>query len=109
LLIDLHLIRKTNEELYTFNETPVHAIDPLVIFYAMCDSKGDSNVMSFDQLQVLSLIFCLPMAHLIEIIQKFENTYPRYIHYTDNSGVKNVHFLIDANKWNVLGYHYKRS
>jgi hypothetical protein len=109
LLIDLHLIRKTNEDLYTFNETPVHAIDPLVIFYAMCDSRGDSNVMSFDQLQVLSLIFCLPMAHLIEIIQKFEIMYPKYIHYTDNSGVKNVHFLLDADKWKVLGNHYKQS
>lgn len=107
LLLDLQLIRKTEEGRYAFNEINKNNLPHTAVYYALLDSKGNNKILSFDELQNISLTFCIPMDKFIEIIQELEQKYPNTLHFTDDSGVKNVHFLTDINKLDFLREYYK--
>lgn len=62
--------------------------------------------ISLDGLQRISLMFCLPMISLIEIIRSLEQLYPGAIVFSDNSGIKNVQFRIELDKFDVLDNYY---
>ena len=114
LMIGLNLILQfpasniAKSDSYYFNETKVSTISPSVILYALIDIKGDDNTVSFDKLKDLSLIFCLSVTGLIEIIKSLESSYPK-LHYTDNSGIKNVQFTGTIDKFEVLDDYYHSS
>lgn len=107
LLLDLQLIRKTEEGGYAFNEIDNNNLPHIAVYYALLDSKGNNKIISFDELQNISLTFCIPMDKLIEIIQELEQKHPNNLHFTDDSGIKNVHFLTDINKFELLREYYK--
>jgi len=107
MLLDLQLIRKTDDGTYAFNETSKNDLPEIVVLYALLDTKNNSKIISFDELQNISLIFCISMDKIIEIVQNLESKYPEYIHFTDDSGVKNIHFLKEMNKYDLLREYYK--
>ena len=106
LLIGLNLIISKPQDTYYFREVTVKEIAPEVILFALL-SLGDSEMtISLDGLQRISLIFCLPMISLIEIIRSLEQLYPGAIVFSDNSGIKNVQFRIELDKFDVLDNYY---
>ena len=106
LLIGLNLIISKPQDTYYFREVTVKEIAPEVILFALL-SLGDSEMtISLDGLQRISLIFCLPMISLIEIIRSLEQLYPGSIVFSDNSGIKNVQFRKELDKFDVLDNYY---
>ena len=111
LLINLNLILQLSQSKldksdgYYFNEITATKIAPSIILYALIDLKGEDNTVSFDKLKELSLIFCMSVPELVEILKDIENQYPN-VHYTDNSGIKNVQFTGELNKFVVLNNYY---
>lgn len=106
LLIGLNLIISKPQDTYYFREVTVKEIAPEVILFALL-SLGDSEMtISLDGLQRISLMFCLPMISLIEIIRSLEQLYPGAIVFSDNSGIKNVQFRIELDKFDVLDNYY---
>lgn len=106
LLIGLNLIISKPQDTYYFREVSVKEIAPEVILFALL-SLGDSEMtISLDGLQRISLMFCLPMISLIEIIRSLEQLYPGAIVFSDNSGIKNVQFRIELDKFDVLDNYY---
>lgn len=106
LLIGLNLIISKPQGTYYFREVTVKEIAPEVILFALL-SLGDSEMtISLDGLQRISLMFCLPMISLIEIIRSLEQLYPGAIVFSDNSGIKNVQFRIELDKFDVLDNYY---
>lgn len=106
LLIGLNLIMSKPQDTYYFREVTVKEIAPEVILFALL-SLGDSEMtISLDGLQRISLMFCLPMISLIEIIRSLEQLYPGAIVFSDNSGIKNVQFRIELDKFDVLDNYY---
>lgn len=106
LLIGLNLIISKPQDTYYFREVTVKEIAPEVILFALL-SLGDSEMtISLDGLQRISLMFCLPMISLIEIIRSLEQLYPGAIVFSDNSGIKNVQFRIELDKFGVLDNYY---
>ena len=106
LLIGLNLIISKPQDTYYFREVTVKEIAPEVILFAIL-SLGDSEMtISLDGLQRISLMFCLPMISLIEIIRSLEQLYPGAIVFSDNSGIKNVQFRIELDKFDVLDNYY---
>lgn len=111
LLINLNLILQLSQSKldksdgYYFNEISAMNIAPSIILYALLDLKGDDNTVSFDKLKKLSLLFCMSVPELVEAIKDLEKRYPN-VHYTDNSGIKNVQFTGKLNKFVVLNDHY---
>lgn len=106
LLISLNLILSKPQETYTFREVSVHEISPEVILFSLLCLSNNDKTVSLDGLQYLSLIFCLPIISLIEIIRSLEQSYPDTIIFSDNSGIKNVQFLKELNKFEVLDNYY---
>lgn len=106
LLINLRLIQSMSSKMYCFTETKETSIDPTIILYSLIDIKQNDKTISYDKLQELSLLFCLPMPKLIEIIRKIVEIYPTIISYSDNSGIKNVQFLGEIDKFVVLDNYY---
>ena len=106
LLIGLNLIISKPQDTYYFREVTVKEIAPEVLLFALL-SLGDSEMtISLDGLQRISLMFCLPMISLIEIIRSLEQLYPGAIVFSDNSGIKNVQFRIELDKFDVLDNYY---
>lgn len=111
LLINLNLILKLphsrldKTDGYYFNKISANIIEPSIILYALIDMKGEDNTVSYDKLKELSLIFCMSVPELVDIIKTLENRYTS-IHYTDNSGIKNVQFTKELDKFEVLNDYY---
>lgn len=106
LLLSLNLVVSKSQDTYYFREVAIKEIAPEIILFALLSLGNDEKTVSFDGLQCLSLIFCLPMVSLIEIIRSLEQIYPDTLVFSDNSGIKNVQFLKDLNKFDVLDNYY---
>lgn len=61
LLLELGLLRE-NEGKYSFNEISMGQINPLIILFALVHIAGEDKTISFDKLQELSLVFCIPIS-----------------------------------------------
>lgn len=108
LLLSLNLIQAKGSETYVFQEKDSASISPMVILFALLRLKGNDMTVSFDTLQRISLIFCLPIMSLIEIVNTLVESYPDTLVFTDNSGIKNVQFLRNIEETEVLNTYYNR-
>lgn len=106
LLINLNLIRKNEDKKYSFNSKSKDDVPSVVLLYALIDQKGNDKTISFDMLQDISLLFCMPITELIYAIKQLEKDFPDIIAYNDNSGVRNVQFLKEIEKLEVLDNYY---
>ena len=105
LLISLGLIRE-NDGVYSFCETSRDSIDPLIIYFALIAYSLEDLTISFDKLQELSLLFCIPITEFLLMVRDLSNKYPQEIVYTDNSGIRNVQFLKKLNAFDILNKYY---
>lgn len=108
LLIDLNLLVSKTSDTYHFREVGSKEVAPEIILFALISIAGIEKTVSLDNLQKLSLIFCIPMVSLIDIIRELEGTYPESIVFSDNSGIKNVQFLKKLDKYDVLDNYYNK-
>jgi len=109
LLISLNLLRKIEKEVYAFNETSLSVIDPSIMWYAILDARGNDTTISFDKIQDLALTFGMSITSFIEVIRGLEHCYPRTIHYSETSGVRNIQFTgCPPTKFEVLKEYYSR-
>ena len=106
LLIGLGLIVNKDSDVYSYRVTELEDIAPDVVLFALLTLSGGDKTLSFDILQKLSLVFCLPIVSLIEIIRKIEKLYPGMVVFSDNSGIKNVQFIGEINRFDVLDNYY---
>lgn len=106
LLINLNLLRMNEEKKYSFNSKSKDDIPSIIILYALIDIKGNDKTISFDTLLDVSLLFCMPITELISIIKNLEKEFPGILAYNDNSGVRNVQFLTEIDKLEVLDKYY---
>jgi hypothetical protein len=109
LLLELNLIRYNAEEkMYIFNDLGKRAIIPEILLFAIIDQKGLDKTVSFDVLQKISLVFCIPMLELIDNIQLLTKMFKGSIVYSDNAGIKQMQFLNELDKIEVLNHYYDR-
>jgi hypothetical protein len=106
LLISLNLVTYKGNDVYAFQEIKESTINPMVILFALVRLKGNDRTVSFDTLQILSLIFCLPITSLVGVIKSLEKQLPNVIVFSDNSGIKNVQFLTEVDEIEVLNNYY---
>jgi len=110
LLLNLNLIRQSdieNKTLY-FNIKGKSELIPEIFLYAVIDDKKEEQIVSFDRLMYLALIFCLSKVELIDTILFLVEKYPQLLRYTDDGGIKQLFFLKEIDKNEVLEIHYTR-
>lgn len=105
IFLELGLLRE-NEGKYSFNEVSIGQVNPLIVLFALVHIAGADKTVSFDKLQELSLIFCIPISSFLMVLRSLSEQYPKEIIYTDNSGIRNVQFLQKLNILEVLNRYY---
>ena len=108
LLINLNLIKHSEDKTFYFNTKGKNELTPEIFLYAIIDDKKDEQIVSFDRLMDLALIFCLTKAELIDTIQLLVKKYPKVLRYTDDGGIKQLFFLEEIDKTKVLEIYYSK-
>lgn len=106
LLINLGLMREIEKGVYRFQEIDTDSIPDVVILYALCDIKGEDKLLSFDKIQELSLLFCIPIASFLDKVRHIAEVYSDYITYSDNSGIRNIYFKDNIESIHLLDMYY---
>lgn len=106
LLINLGLIQEIDKGVFRFQEITPNVIPDIVILYALWDLKGEDKLLSFDKIQELSLIFCVPITTFLDKIRYMSELYSKYIAYSDNSGIRNIYFLKNCDSIDLLEMYY---
>lgn len=108
LLINLNLIKHSEDKTFYFNTKGKNELTPEIFFYAIIDDKKDEQIVSFDRLMDLALIFCLTKTELIDTIQFLVKKYPQVLRYADDGGIKQLFFLEELDKTKVLEIYYSK-
>lgn len=106
IFLDLGLINSLGFDKYSFNDTLPSHIHPDILLYVLLDYKGEGSTISLDGMQEVALIFGLSLTNFVEIIRDIVALHPEDLAYTDNSGVKNLHFIHDLDAASVLNHYY---
>lgn len=113
LLINLNLLKYSEDEenknrLYYFNSKGKNEIPPDIFLYAIIEDKDQDQIVSFDRLIDLSLIFCLTKNELIDILLILVKQYPESLRFTDDGGIKQLFFLKEIDKTQILENYYNK-
>lgn len=114
LLINLNLIKHSEDKIFSedktfyFNTKGKNELTSEIFLYAIIDDKKDEQIVSFDRLMDLALIFCLTKSELIDILQLIVKKYPKVLRYTDDGGIKQLFFLEKIDKTTVLETYYSK-
>ena len=110
LMLNLNLIRQSESESKTlyFNMKGKSELVPEIFLYAVIDDKKEGKIVPFDRLKDIALIFCLSITELIETILLIVEKYPQSLRYTDDGGIKQLFFLKEINKNEILEKYYSR-
>lgn len=109
ILIDLNLIKEVEDDKFRFNETAADNFPKEALMYSLLSIKGNDTVISFDKIQYLALLFCMPISTMLNHIVDLEKVYPNIIEYTDNSGIRNIHIKEDVEPLSILNTYYFES
>jgi hypothetical protein len=108
LLINLNLIKNADNKTLYFNTKGKAELVAEIFLYAIIDDKKDDSIVSFDKLMDLSLVFCLSKTELIDTILLLVEKYPNSLRYTDDGGIRQLFFLQEIDKNEVLEQYYTR-
>lgn len=108
LFINLNLISCSGDDKFRFSEIPQNTIPDEIILYALFDFKRDDLSLSFDKIQMLALLFCMPVASFLERLSELAVKYSNIIDYSDNSGIRNVLFKANIDKFDFLTSYYEK-
>lgn len=108
MFIGLSLIIPIDDGRYRFAETDLTSLPNEIMLFAIIDIKGNDKTVSFDKIQYLSLLFCMPVGIVLEKLIAIAAMYPDYIDYNDNSGIRNLLFKHELDKYEVLNQYYSR-
>jgi hypothetical protein len=108
LLINLNLIKQRDSKVLYFNTKGKSKLISEIFLYAVIDDKKDENIVSFDRLMDIALMFCLSKTELIDTILLLVDEYPKKLRYTEEGGIKQLFFLKEIEKKQILEKHYKK-
>ncbi len=105
-LIDLNLIRRVGKDSYEFNYPAKAKISPLTFLYAVNKISNGSQVVEFDKLLELALIFCLSQGELYDIFSRLTEINPN-ISFVNSAGEQLFAVKQDFNGFDILDMYYK--
>lgn len=116
VFIDLSLIkesekddyssRQSNVKSYHFNIKGKMSVASDLFLYAILDSNENEQIISFESLLDLALIFCMSKTELVDVLTEITRNYPDYLRYSDDAGIKQLFILKEIDKKEVLEQYY---
>lgn len=109
LLIDLDLIRQSSEgKSYYFNVEGKRNVVKEIFMYALLTIKGHDNSISYETIRdSIGLIFCMTDCEIIAMLKQLSADYSDYMTYNDIAGVRQVQFVKQLNRIQVLNDYYE--
>lgn len=101
-------INEKNAEIYGFAEVNHDYIPREIVLYALIDQSKQAKTLSNDVLSDIALTFCMSLSSLGKVIGQLVELYPGVITYSDNSGIRNVHFSENVEPCDVLDIYYRK-
>jgi len=116
LLLDLDLIRQTdktdkhdeqNKFDYYFNiEGKRKVTDEIFLFAVIVANEDNSQVIDYELLQEIGLIFCMTDLETIDMLKNLSEKYPEYLSYADHAGIRNLSILKELKPIEILNNYY---
>lgn len=106
ILLDLNLIKRAGKELYEFNYTTKAKINPLIFFYAVHRLSEGSQVVEFDKMLELAMVFCLSQNELYEIFNQL-TAINSNITFDNSAGEQLFAVKQNFNEFEILDMYYK--
>ena len=109
LLIYLNLLKQIDgdkEKLYYFNIKGKSDLPLEILLYAIVDEKKEEEIISFERLMDIALIFCLTKTELIDSILLLTKEFPDALRFTDDGGIKQLFFLKEVDRIGILDKYY---
>ena len=116
LLLDLDLIRQTdktdkhdeqNNFDYYFNiEGKRKVTDEIFLFAVIVANEDNSQVIDYELLQEIGLIFCMTDLETIDMLKNLSEKYPEYLSYADHAGIRNLSILKELKPIEILNNYY---
>lgn len=117
LLIGLQMLRylgrgerinEKNVEIYGYSEVKPAQIPSEIVLFALLEQRHQEKTLSNDVLSDIALTFCMSLNSLGKVIGQLAEKYPDVITYSDNSGIRNVHFFGEVEPSTILDIYYRR-
>ena len=111
LLIDLDLIRQNEDgKEYHFNVEGKRKVTSDVFMYALVDLKDriQDNTIPYETIQeCIGLVFCMQDFETITMLKELSERYAKYMAYSDVAGIRQVQFIKDLSKEQILDDYYE--
>jgi len=109
LMIDLNLIRRTDNKAYYFNTKGKNGLTLEILLYAIIEWKDKDKTLDYEAiLDYLGGIFCLTPAELIDTLLALTEKYPDSLVFADDGGIKQLLFIKELDKQEVLNSYYNK-
>ena len=105
ILLDLNLIKHVEKEMYEFNYATKSKINPLIFFYAVHQVSGGSQVVEFEKILELSLVFCLSHNELYDIFNHL-TAINSNITFDNSAGEQLFAVKQDFKEFDILNMYY---
>ena len=106
ILLDLNLIKRIEKDLYEFNYPTKAKINPLIFFYAVHKISGGSQIVEFDNMLELALVFCLSQGELYDIFSQLTAINPN-ITFDNSAGEQLFAIKQDSHELASFNMDYK--
>ena len=106
ILLDLNLIKRAGKEEYEFNYVTKAKINPLVFFYAVHKLSDGSQVVEFDKMLELAMVFCLSQNELYDIFNQL-TAINSNITFDNSAGEQLFAVKQNFNEFEILDMYYK--
>ncbi len=116
LLLDLDLIRqndKNNQQTgygdndYFFNIDGKKKVTEEIFLFAIFAAKvQDSNVIEYDDLQEIGMIFCMNDLETISMLKTLSDKYGEYISYKEHAGIRQLYINKEFELKHILDRYY---
>lgn len=108
LLIDLDLIRTTDEKTYYFNIEGKRQLPWQIFLFAILSLKGNDDTVSYDLLQEIGLMFCMSDIEVIEMCKTIEENKTSFVRYSETAGIRQVQLLQKIKIEDILDEYYDK-
>ncbi|KAA6344029.1 hypothetical protein EZS27_008328 [termite gut metagenome] len=109
LLIDLNLIRQTDNKTYYFNVRGKNELTSEILLYAILDWKGNDKTVDYEAMvDYFGGIFCLTSAELIDVLLVLTEKYHDSLVFADDGGIKQLLFIKELDKQVILNSYYNK-
>lgn len=111
LFIDLDLLRINDDgKEYYFNTEGKRKVPTQIFLYALAklNEKEGDNTLAYDDIRhFVGMTFCMTDAEIIEILKQLASQYSSFLAYSDEAGIRQIHFIKDIASETILNDYYE--